>query len=218
LASAVGAHRLEAELCQALAKAFRVPSAGVEPTEDPVTMICRIRWACTTVPRGIAEPAGGDDVVGAIAATVLAGDEVLGRALQPRGFAVAEAERGGKFSWVLEPHGEAAVVAAAILAVERGTTVFGKRRSGHDRLLKNISRHPIAPWEVEPAASRLVDLAQAQPVRYRIWPPQSLLQALLRESVIQRHRLVKWRCRCERSGRSQARIGCRRDHCPKRAF
>jgi hypothetical protein len=108
-------------------------------------------------------------------------------------------------------------VAAAILAGERGTTVFGKRR-GHDRLLKDISRHPIAPWEVEPAASRLVDLAQAQRVLYRIWPPQSLVEALLRISVVQRHRGVKRRYHCERSGRAQARIDFRREHCPKRAF
>jgi hypothetical protein len=143
------------------------------------------------VPRGIAEPAGGDDVLGAIAATVLARDEVLGRALEPGGLPDGEAKRDREFGRILEPHGKAAVVAAAVLAGERGTTVFGNRRSGHDRLLKNISRHPIAPWEVETAASRLVDLARAQPVRCRIRPPQSLLQALLRESVIQRHRGVK---------------------------
>jgi hypothetical protein len=53
-------------------------------------MICRIRWGCTTVPRGIAEPAGGDDVVDAIATAVLAGDEVLGCALEARSVAVGE--------------------------------------------------------------------------------------------------------------------------------
>jgi hypothetical protein len=217
LASAVGAHRPARELCEALAKALRVPSAGVEPTQDPEAISDWIGWRYQAVPGGIAEAAGRDDVVGGIAAAVLAGDKVLGRALQPRGFAVAEAERGGKFSWVLEPHGKAAVVAAAVLAGERGTTVFGKRR-GHDRLLKNISRHPIAPWEVEPAASRLVDLAQTQPVRYRIWPPQSLVEALLGISLVQHPCSVKRRCRWERSGRAQARIGFRREHCPNRAF
>jgi hypothetical protein len=142
------------------------------------------------VPGGIAEQAGGDDVVGAIAATVLAGDEVLGRALQPRSVTVGEVETGGQLGRILEPHGKSAIVAAAVLAGERGTTMFGNRR-GHDRLLKNISRHPIAPWEVEPAASRLVDLARAQRVLYRIWPPQSLVEALLGISVVRRHCGVK---------------------------
>jgi hypothetical protein len=79
------------------------------------------RWIgrdAALVPGGVAVPAGSDDVGRAVAAAVAAGDKVLGGAPERAGLsggqAVSAAERFG----VVQPNGQAAVVAAPVLTVE----------------------------------------------------------------------------------------------------
>lgn len=75
------------------------------------------------VAQGVAVVAGGDHVA-AMVTSVLLGQKMLARGLQPRGLAQGEPMRGGEAGAVGEPHGEFAVVAEATLRMEGSITGF----------------------------------------------------------------------------------------------
>jgi hypothetical protein len=76
------------------------------------------------MPCAVAEMTCGDDVGAFVGSTILSCQQVLGGAAQPRCLSLADPEPGGEFFWLLQPHRQSAVMAAAILSFECGVTVF----------------------------------------------------------------------------------------------
>jgi hypothetical protein len=94
-----------------------MPAPLCEATADVIAIGHGIRRDAALVAGGVAVPAGGDDVVGAVTSAVAAGDEVLGGALEEIRLALCQAVAAGEVGRMAQPHGRAAVVAAPMLTI-----------------------------------------------------------------------------------------------------
>jgi hypothetical protein len=83
----------------------------------------------------IAQQAGGGNVGLGISPAILPSDQMLGCALKVPSMAKGKAVETGEDLGSIAPHLIAAVIAAAILAIEGSGTKFDKRFMGHSSLL-----------------------------------------------------------------------------------
>jgi hypothetical protein len=84
----------------------------------------------------IAKQASRDDIHSRRRAPVLAGHKVLTGALEVSGLLRRDAVLSGELKWVISPHWQAAVKAAAGLMGE-GVGAGTHQMSGHEKLLKS---------------------------------------------------------------------------------
>jgi len=111
----------------------------------------------------IAPLAGGSNIGLGISSAILPGNQMLGCALEVPRLPKGKAMAAGEGLRSIAPHLEAAVIAAAILAIERSETMFDNRFMGHGGLLYEnggplrLIRQETVPVEsLEPAQHRLL--------------------------------------------------------------
>jgi hypothetical protein len=81
-----------------------VPFTRTQSAQDMISVSLRHERRRNTVSCAVAETASSGDVLARVSTAILSGNQMLGGALQSRGFTLGDSALFGKSGWFFQPH------------------------------------------------------------------------------------------------------------------